>query len=481
MKDKENVDGAGKHGAREEMVQPTMGILVGGGPAPGINGVIGAAAIEAINNGLKVLGFYDGFKHLAEGEFDRATHVADLTIKDVARIHFDGGSILRTARTSLLDSRKLATSTVVEPDHEKTALVVKRLSGCGVTHLLTIGGDDTALSARFVAHASGGRIRVVHVPKTIDNDLPLPGDIPTFGFMTARHIGALFLANLMEDSRTTSRWYIVVTMGRNAGHLALGIGKSAGATLTVIPEEFPDYTSVKEIADILEGAILKRRMMGRQDGVAVLAEGLAYRLGDREELSRLLGKEVPVDAAGHPRLAEFPLAQILKEELRRRFAERGEKVTLVGHTLGYELRCAAPTSSDMAYTRDLGHGGVRLLLESGCDLPPGVMVTLQAGNLVAVPFEDMVDPQTNRTRIRQVDLNSYSYSVARAYMIRLETSDFDTPRLLAALASEAQMSAHQFRARFEHLVRGQAPRTVATPFRYNNLPANPAPVGSATA
>jgi 6-phosphofructokinase 1 len=108
----------------------------------------------------------------------------------------------------------------------------------------------------------------------------------------------------------------------------------------------------------------------------------------------------------------------------------------------------------MAYTRDLGHGGVRLLLESTTDLPPGVMVTMQNGNLVPVPFEDMIDPETNRTRIRQVDLESYSYTVARAYMIRLEKEDFESPKMLAALAAEAHMTPHAFRARFEHTVTG---------------------------
>ncbi len=432
--------------------QASMGIIVGGGPAPGINGVIGAAAIEAINNGLKVLGLYDGFRHLVGGDFDPKEHTTELSIKQVGRIHFDGGSVLRTARASLLNQSKLTTSTVVEPDAEKVERVCRRLGSLGITHLLTIGGDDTALSARFLAERSKGKIRVVHVPKTIDNDLPLPGDIPTFGFATARHLGATLLANLMEDSRTTSRWYIVVAMGRNAGHLALGVGKTAGATLTVIPEEFSGSTTVKEIADILEGAILKRRTMGRRDGVAVLAEGLAYRLGDREELARILGKDVSMDAAGHPRLSEVPLARILKDEVCERFDQRGEKITVIDHTLGYELRSARPTSSDMSYTRDLGHGGVRLLLDATRDLPPGVMVALKEGNLVAVPFEAMIDPETNRTRIRYVNLDSYSYNVARAYMLRLELSDFDSPPVLAAMAAEAHLTPEQFRARFEPVV-----------------------------
>jgi 6-phosphofructokinase 1 len=431
-----------------------MGIVVGGGPAPGINGVIGSAAIEAINNGLRVVGFYDGFAHLVADDFDRSEHTAELTIKYTSRVHFDGGSILRTSRASLLDTKKLGESTVVEPDLARTKRVCDRLTKLGVTHLLTIGGDDTALSARFIAEHLRGRVRVVHVPKTIDNDLPLPGDIPTFGFVSARHVGAQIVENLMEDSRTTQRWYVVVTMGRNAGFLALGIGKASGATLTIIPEEFPESTTIKEIADIIEGAIFKRRVMGRPDGVAVLAEGLAYKLGDSAELSQLLGRDVPVDAAGHPRLAEVPLAQILKDELHRRFSARGDKMTIVPHRLGYELRCARPSTSDLAYTRDLGHGGVRLLLDPSRDFPSGAMVTLQSGNLVPMSFEEMVDPATHRTRIRQVDMESYSYSVARAYMIRLERSDFESPMMLEALADEAKLTPHQFRERYEYVVRG---------------------------
>ena len=438
------------------MKQPTMGILVGGGPAPGINGVIGSAGIEAINNGMKVVGLYDGFSHLAGSDWDPAVHAKDLQIRELSRIHFDGGSILRTSRTSLLDQRKLKASTVVEPDGEKVARVAERLKSLGVTHLLTIGGDDTALSARFVAERSDGRVRIVHVPKTIDNDLPLPGDIPTFGFTTARHVGAEIVANLMEDSRTTQRWYIVVTMGRNAGFLALGIGKAAGATLTLIPEEFPADTCIHDIADIIEGSMLKRRTMGRRDGVAVIAEGLAYKLGDREELSRLLNKEVPVDAAGHPRLSEVPLGQLLKEELQSRFTARKDSITIVAHLLGYELRCAPPSTSDLVYTRDLGHGGVRLLLNPSESFPAGVMVTMQNGNLVPVLFEDMVDPATHRTRIRTVDLASYSYSVARAYMIRLEKTDFESPSTLAALAAEARMSPQEFRDRYEQTVSAAA-------------------------
>ena len=141
--------------------------------------------------------------------------------------------------------------------------------------LITIGGDDTAFSAMKLEEQASGRIRVVHVPKTIDNDLDLPPHVDTFGFQTARHIGVEIVKNLMVDAKTTSRWYFVIAMGRKAGHLALGIGKAAGATLTLIPEEFAQPpVRLKTVVDTLVGAIIKRLSYGRRDGVAVIAEGL---------------------------------------------------------------------------------------------------------------------------------------------------------------------------------------------------------------
>ena len=211
---------------RQESSKPSnnhIGILVGGGPAPGINGVISALTLEARSRAHRVIGIYDGFQWLMRGDI---SHVKELDHDDVSRIHFQGGSILNTSR---------ANPTKKTEDLQR---VIASLDALKIGYLATIGGDDTMFAASQVAKHAGGRIRVCHIPKTIDNDLPLPGEIPTFGFETARQRGFELVQNLMEDSRTTARWYFIVVMGRSAGHLALGIGKAAGATLTVIPEEF---------------------------------------------------------------------------------------------------------------------------------------------------------------------------------------------------------------------------------------------------
>jgi len=416
-----------------------LGILVGGGPAPGINSVISAVTIEAVNQGLEVIGIYDGFEHLMKGHTDM---VRQLAITDVSRIHFDGGSILRTSR---------ANPTKTKQDLENT---FKALKDLGIRYLVTIGGDDTAFSASEVVKTAGGSIRVAHVPKTIDNDLPLPGGMPTFGFETARHVGTELVRNLMEDSRTTNRWYFVVAMGRKAGHLALGIGKAAGATVTVIGEEFPkDKITLSEVCDVLEGAILKRRVLGRKDGVAVIAEGIGEKI-DSEELAQIPGVEVEIDPHGHIRLGEIPLATILKREIQRRFKELGQKMTIVDVTLGYELRCAPPIPFDIDYTRTLGYGAVKFLLSEPKDdkVKQGGMVCLVGGKLEILPFDELRDPVTGRTKVRLVDINSEHYRVAREYMIRLEREDLENPEMLAKLANAAKMTPEEFKKKFSHVI-----------------------------
>src|SRR5215470_16441769 len=194
-----------------------LAILVGGGPAPGINAVIGAATIRAVLEGIEVLGIEDGFEHLMQGDTSLAR---PLTIEAISRIHFRGGSFVGISRANPTTSP------------EKLETTVASLLKLGVSQLVTIGGDDTAFSAMKLAEKAAGRIRVAHVPKSIDNDLDLPPYVDTFGYQTARHVGVDLLKSLMVDAKTTSRWYIVIAMGRKAGHLALGIGKAAGATLT---------------------------------------------------------------------------------------------------------------------------------------------------------------------------------------------------------------------------------------------------------
>lgn len=407
--------------------RPTVGILVGGGPAPGINSVISAATIRSILGGLDVLGIIDGFKWLMEGSTGQ---VRPLSIEDVSRIHFQGGSYLGTSRAN--------------PTRHAEALdnVLFSLSSLGVTRLMTIGGDDTAFSAMKLEERAGGSLQVIHVPKTIDNDLDLPYGIPTFGFQTARHVGAEIVKNLMVDARTTTRWYLVVTMGRKAGHLALGIGNAAGATLTIIPEEFRERPiKLQRVVDLLIGAMIKRLNQGRAYGVAVLSEGLIEIL-DPRDLGGL--EHVERDEYGHLRMNEVDVGDALRRELTKQLRQLGLSTGVVAKNVGYELRCADPIPFDIEYTRDLGYCAAQYLLDGGTS----AMVSIQNGRFTPIPFKQMVDSSTGRTKVRMVDINSQSYQIARQYMIRLMEADMNNRDMLSRYAALAGLSPETFRERF---------------------------------
>ncbi len=402
-----------------------LAIVVGGGPAPGINGVISAASIEAINQGKEAIGILDGFKWLSRGD---TAHVVKFNLAHVSRVHLKGGSILRTSRENPTKSP------------EKMANVVKALKSLGVRYLVTIGGDDTAYTSSQVEKEAKGEIAVCHVPKTIDNDLPLPPGVPTFGYETAREVGTWLVENLMEDARTAARWYFVIAMGRSAGHLALGMGTGAGATITLIPEELGEKISLRRVVNILEGAIIKRLSMGKDHGVAVIAEGVAARL-DPDTFSFV--KDAPRDEHGNIRLAEIPFGTIIKNEVSKELKEMGIKMTIVAKDIGYELRCHPPTAFDRQYTRNLGYSAVRFLLEGGS----GAMVLFKDGKTAPIPFAEITDPATGKTRIRTADIDSEIYQTARRYMIRLNPEDFEGENL-ARLAETAKMSTEEFKKRF---------------------------------
>jgi 6-phosphofructokinase len=408
----------------------TLAILVGGGPAPGINGVIASATIEAVNRGLRVIGLLDGYRWLAKGD---ASHVVELGIRDVSRIHNTGGSILGTSRTNPATTAEML---------EKT---IETLTKLGVRYLVCIGGDDTTYGAAKIAERARGRIGVATVPETIDNDLPLPENAPTFGYESARAAGTAIIEPLMEDARTTGRWYFAITMGRRSGALALGMCKSAGATLAIIPEEFrSEKLDLAMVADTLVGAIIKRRASGRDNGVAVIAEGIGERL-DATKMPSI--KELERDAYGQVHLSDLPLGPLLRQQVRASLVELGLNTTIVSKDIGYELRCARPIPFDIEYTRTLGYGAVRYLLKGGS----GALIAITGGRITPIAFEQLKDKQTGRIRVRTVDVATESYQVARSYMIRLEASDLGGESL-TRLASSVTLSPKAFHDHFMPVV-----------------------------
>lgn len=412
----------------------TLAIICGGGPAPGINNVIASVTIEARNNGWDVLGIYDGFSHLATAN----KKVIPLTIDMVSRIHKEGGSIIRTSRFNPTKSEAILRT------------VVENLVDLGVTHIVTIGGDDTAYAAHkvseFAREKLGLNIRFVHVPKTIDNDLPLPEGLPTFGYETARALGAELVMNLMEDAKTMGRWFLVVTMGRVSGHLALGIGKSASATLTIIPEEFEGETiSLKHVIDIMSGTIIKRLALERDHGVIVAAEGLISKMSSHE-LSAI--DSIEKDEYGHVRYAEINFSDVLKRQLNGELKKMDIPISVQNKEIGYEVRCAPPNPFDVEYTRNLGYGAFKFLADGGTN----AIITIQNNQLTPIMFDDIVDPTTGKMKIRTVDINSLQYRIAREYMIRLTRDDFESKFFVNKMARIANMTPQDFIEKYGYLV-----------------------------
>jgi 6-phosphofructokinase 1 len=406
----------------------TLGILVGGGPAPGINGVIASAAAEAMRNGLRVVGILEGYRHLATGDL---TQIEELTQERIAGVHLTGGSIVRTSRTN------------PARDEATLAQCVASLTQLGLRYLVCIGGDDTTYGATRIAERTRGTIGVVSVPKTIDNDLPLPDGVPTFGYETARALGAGIVENLLVDARTTGRWYVCVSMGRTSGALALGMALAAGATLAVIPEELPAEGRLAHVVDRIVGAIVKAKAEGHSDGVAVVGEGIAEGIS-ADELAP--GADVPRDTYGHVRLADIPIGTMLRDAIRARLREIGTAADVVSKDIGYELRCAKPLAFDVEYTRALGAGAVRALLRG----ETGALIALSGGRAMPVELDGLIDPATGRLRVRRVDVTSERYRAARATMRRLTLRDL-TEAACVRLASSTALSPEQFAAAFRHV------------------------------
>ena len=210
-------------------------------------------------------------------------------------------------------------------------------------------------------------------------------------------------------------------MGRSAGHLALGMAVSGGASCCIIPEEYAGKgLSLAGFCEVVETVVDANRRGGKQYGVVVIAEGVGELLKD--ELAERFAANplvaVERDEFNNVRLAELPLGLVIKRELQDRAKQRGEKVTLVDVTVGYELRCADPIPFDVEYTHALGWGAVEYLCDQQhVDWPAqGALISLQEGKLCPIAFPHIMDLRTGKTSVRRVDLQSDQFRSTKALM-----------------------------------------------------------------
>lgn len=348
----------------------TIAILCGGGPAPGINTVVGTVTKIFLNAGYRVLAVHEGYK----GLFSEHPEIEELTFEKADTIFPRGGSLIRMSRFKPKD------------EEFNIRLFIKY----GIELLVTIGGDDTASTAnRLTKFLASHQLTVknIHVPKTIDNDLPLPEGVPTFGFMSAKEMGVQIAKVIKSEAATTQNWYLLMTMGREAGHLAYEIGKGIQSAMIIIPEMFrKTEITVDKIVRLVISAMVKRRILGQKSGVAVVSEGIFHFLKDEDIASS--GIVFEYDAHEHPVLSEVSKAHILSRIIRNRLKELGLEIVLRPVEAGYSLRCVDPCAFDLTYCTTLGIG-VKQLYDAGCS---GCMVATDIHrNIIPIYLKEIED------------------------------------------------------------------------------------------
>ena len=393
-------------------------ILAGGGPAPGINTVISTVAKTFLKDGYRVLGLNEGYKNLFKPDPDVIE--MDFLYADV--ILKQGGSALKMSR--------------YKPKNEEfnTEFFVKN----NIKLLVTIGGDDTASTAnrisKFLAN-SGFPIQNIHVPKTIDNDLPLPEGSPTFGYYSAKDAGVHLVQTIYEDARTSGNWFVVSAMGREAGHLAFGMTSACHCPMVVIPEMFNNaQVTFDSIIKMVVSSIVKRKLLGVNYGVAIISEGVFHFMSD-EEIEKS-GVAFTYDEHGHPELGNVSKAHIFNLLLQQRLKALGLNVKSRPVEIGYGIRCVEPNGYDLTYCSLLGYG-VKKLFDKGVS---GAMVTANPKGEIEPLYLKDVEDENGKIKPRLVNLSGpkaelifneglqyigpADYEAAKAYLPNPEDYDF---------------------------------------------------------
>ena len=365
-------------------------ILCGGGPAPGMNSVSMSVAKTFLSKGYRVLGLHGGYS----GLFSKNARVEELDFFKADRYFNVGGSYLQMSRFKPTDK-----------DFEEN-FNLDLFKENNIKLLVTIGGDDTASTAnrisKFLA-AKNYPIANIHCPKTIDNDLPLPNNAPTFGYNSAKNEGAHIAKTVYEDARTSGNWFVITAMGRTCGSLALGIGEASHSPMTIIPEMFNKTTmTLDKIIKLSVSAIIKRKILGVSYGTVVTAEGLFHDEGVMQEMVDA-GVHFTFDEHGHPELGKISKAVIFSDLLDKECQKAGLKVKSRPVEIGYDVRCQEPVAYDLTYCTELAMGVYQLFSEG----KTGCMVYVDSfGKVSPLYLKDLQDPETGKIPPRIVDINA---------------------------------------------------------------------------
>ncbi len=383
------------------MTNNSILILAGGGPAPGINTVISSVSKIFLRDGYRVIGLHDGYKNL----FVENPSTIDIDFELADGILGRGGSVLRMSRYKPSDLEF------------KTDFFVKN----NVKLLVTIGGDDTASTANRIAKYLVEKkfpIQNIHVPKTIDNDLPLPDGMPTFGYQSAKEEGVRIGRTIYEDARSSGNWFVISAMGREAGHLAFGIGTACHFPMIVIPEMFnKTKLTLDKITKLMISSIIKRKILGVNYGVAIVSEGVFHFMNDEDVESS--GIQFTYDEHGHPELGNVSKAHIYNLLLQIKLKQLGINVKSRPVEMGYELRCLVPAAYDLQYCSYLGIG-VKKLFDQGLT---GCVVTANTNGEINPLYLKDVEDKHGKVKTRMVNMNAHESKMVFFDSIQYLTAD----------------------------------------------------------
>jgi len=289
--------------------------------------------------------------------------------------------------------------------------------------LVTIGGDDTASTAsRLTKYLSKQKLDVahIHVPKTIDNDLPLPDRNPTFGFHTAKDEGVRIGNTVYEDARTSENWFVVSAMGRSAGHLAFGIASACHFPMMIIPEMF-NKTNITfgKLTNLIISSIIKSKIRGIEYGVAMVSEGVFHFMEEDEIINS--GINFTYDDHGHPELGNVSKSHIFNYLLQVKLKELGLDIKSRPVEIGYELRCCNPIAFDLTLCTLLGIG-VKKLFDQGVT---GCMVSANSkGDITPLYLQDLED-ENGKVQPRLVDIESDMAQLFIKHLIYIRETDYE--------------------------------------------------------
>jgi len=407
--------------------RPRVGIVFAGGPAPAANAVIAAAASASQRGGYEVIGLLQGYSRIVDYTPDTdllaGIHYRVIEDRDLRGLRNARGILIGTARSNPGSEIRVAADLDDPAKCVGLRRVYDALCALGLEALISIGGDGTLRTANLLYEyqerlpPGSQRVRIVHIPKTIDNDY---GGIDfTFGFFTAVDVMAKELLNLRADAIATQSYYLVATMGRRAGWLAYGVAIAGEAHLVLGVEDVagkllsPDgKLDLGALTDHIVDLFVTREKRGKRYGVVVLAEGLAELLPDS------VLADAPRDPYGNISFSNVDLGRMLAAQTSARYKQRaGKSLKVTGLQLGYESRCAAPHGFDVLLGSQLGLGAYRALFDEGLD---GHMISVSGQlSLRYVPFDNLINADL-ATTVRFITPGSDFHQLAQQLGTRVE-------------------------------------------------------------